>query len=301
MHTVAEQIGYRRNRAGVRLRTGKTQVISLVISLEEEMLDMTSQIVQGITNQLTDTAYHLVVTPYTAKQQPIEAVQYVVETGSADGIILSRIERDDARLHYLSEKNFPFVCHGRSLTGLEHAYHDFDNYRFCHDAIELLASRGRKTIAALMPPERFTYHQHAMEGFAAATRKHGLEPFLLPGLSTDSRISEIEQQVETIMRGDRRPDGLICLSASSAVAATCGIENAQLSLGTDIDMVAKNSIDFLPRFRPAIFAIHENMRRAGENLADAILAAIDGKPPGSLQSIDYTEGLLQRIASPDPA
>ena len=35
---VAEQIGYRPNRAGVRLRTGKTNVISLILSVESEML-----------------------------------------------------------------------------------------------------------------------------------------------------------------------------------------------------------------------------------------------------------------------
>lgn len=35
---VAKQIGYQPNRAGVRLRTGKTNVISLVLTLEEEIM-----------------------------------------------------------------------------------------------------------------------------------------------------------------------------------------------------------------------------------------------------------------------
>src|SRR3954465_134467 len=45
---VARQIGYQPNRAGVRLRTGKTNVISLVLSLEEEIMGLTSPMVVGI-------------------------------------------------------------------------------------------------------------------------------------------------------------------------------------------------------------------------------------------------------------
>ena len=45
---VAKQIGYRPNRAGVRLRTGKTNVISLILSVETEVLGLTSHLVYGI-------------------------------------------------------------------------------------------------------------------------------------------------------------------------------------------------------------------------------------------------------------
>src|SRR5687767_1408473 len=61
---VAQQIGYRPNRAGVRLRTGKTNVISLVLSVENEILGLTSHVVYGISEYLATTPYHLIVTPY---------------------------------------------------------------------------------------------------------------------------------------------------------------------------------------------------------------------------------------------
>ena len=35
---VARQLGYQPNRAGVRLRTGKTNVIALVLSIDEEIM-----------------------------------------------------------------------------------------------------------------------------------------------------------------------------------------------------------------------------------------------------------------------
>jgi LacI family transcriptional regulator len=94
---VAKQIGYRPNRAGVRLRTGKTNVIALVLNTKEEGMGLVSEMVYGISDALSGTSYHLVVTPYSLSD-PMEPIRYIVETGSADGIILSRTQPDDLRV-----------------------------------------------------------------------------------------------------------------------------------------------------------------------------------------------------------
>ena len=78
---VAKQIGYRPNRAGVRLRTGQTNVISLILSIENEVLGMTSHLVYGISEFLAGSPYHLIVTPYDVRRDPLDPVRYIVETG----------------------------------------------------------------------------------------------------------------------------------------------------------------------------------------------------------------------------
>ncbi len=104
---MARQVGYRPNRAGVRLRTGKTNVISLVLNTEEQVGGFVSDLIYGISEELAGTPYHLIVTPYSRTNDPMEPVRYVVETGSADGIIISRIEPRDARIRYLTDHGFP--------------------------------------------------------------------------------------------------------------------------------------------------------------------------------------------------
>ena len=100
---VARQIGYQPNRAGVRLRTGKTNVISLILSLEEEIMGLTSPMVVGISEVLASTQYHLVVTPYRAQDNALDPVRYVLETGAADGVIISRTEPKDPRVALMME------------------------------------------------------------------------------------------------------------------------------------------------------------------------------------------------------
>ena len=52
----AARLGYRPNRAGVRLRTGKTNVIALVLSTETDVMNHTSRLIYSIANALRGTA-----------------------------------------------------------------------------------------------------------------------------------------------------------------------------------------------------------------------------------------------------
>ena len=48
----ADRIGYRPNRAGVRLRTGKTNVISLVLSTDHDVMNHTARLITSIAGTL---------------------------------------------------------------------------------------------------------------------------------------------------------------------------------------------------------------------------------------------------------
>ena len=52
---IAEEIGYVPNRAGVRLRTGKTNVISIVLTSEHDALDdHTGRLIGSVAQQLRE-------------------------------------------------------------------------------------------------------------------------------------------------------------------------------------------------------------------------------------------------------
>lgn len=283
---VARQIGYRPNRAGVRLRTGKTNVIALLLSVEQEALGLASHIVYGVSEQLATTPYHLIVLPYDAKSDPLEPVRYIVETGAADGLIFSRTEPRDPRVRYLHEHSFPFASHGRTDMDIVHAYVDFDNERFAEIAVERLAARGRRRLALLRPPPHLTYWRHMTSGYARAVGAHGLADVQLPGLHDDWDYDAMQVEMARLMAAPGRPDGLVCSSAQSAIAAIGGAEAAGLTIGRDFDLVVKESFNLMRKFRPAVEVVREDFRTAGKNLAQAVLGAIDGQPATDLQVLD---------------
>ena len=60
---IADEVGYVPNRAGVRLRTGRTNVISLVMSTEHDVMNHTARLISSVAGGLRDKEYHLIVTP----------------------------------------------------------------------------------------------------------------------------------------------------------------------------------------------------------------------------------------------
>ncbi|GAB4359360.1 MAG: LacI family transcriptional regulator [Oricola sp.] len=286
---VAQQIGYRPNRAGVRLRTGKTNVISLVLNTEEEVMGLTSQMVYGISEVLRGTPYHLVITPYPLAGDPMEPVRYIVETGSADGIILSRTELQDRRVRYLTEHGMPFATHGRTDMGIDHPWHDFDNERFSRDAVDRLAARGVKRAALIPPPDILTYARHMKAGFAAGLRAHGIQQVALDTVTVDDNLDTIQAGIHEIMRTPGRPDGIVCGSGSAAIAATAGIEQAGLTVGRDVYIVSKQHTNILKRFRREIEVINEDVRQGGRDLATCVIRSIEGVPANELHFLSYPD------------
>ena len=282
---VARQVGYRPNRAGVRLRTGKTNVISLVLNTEEQIGGFVSDMIYGISEHLAQTPYHLIVTPYSRTNDPLEPVRYVVETGSADGIIISRTEPNDKRVLYMLERGFPFATHGRTDMGTAHPFHDFDNYAFATEAVKKLAELGRRSLALLAPPSSLSYYRHMRDGFSDALAELGFGEVPFNTVTVDHSIDQIRARTLQLMQRGNRPDGIVSGAGGATFALVAGIEDAGLRVGTDVDIVSKQSAKLLHLFRPQLLVVNEDVRLAGRELARSVIGCIDGAPPPSLQSL----------------
>lgn len=283
---MAQQLGYRPNRAGVRLRTGKTNVIALVLSTEEDVMNHTSQLIYSIAAALRGTAYHLIVMPYFPDEDPMTPVRYLVETGSADGVIINQTTPNDPRVAYMAQHRLPFATHGRTETGLEHAFYDFDNETFGMLGVEALVARGRKRLMLIAPPIAQSYAGHMMGGFFAAAKRLGVTAEVLQTVTSDSAAPLIEAAVIARIRQGDVPDGILMGSTSAAMAGVTAAESCDLRLGQDLDVVAKEAIPFLNRFRRDLIVVHEEVAQAGDFLARAVVDAIERRDTGATQFLE---------------
>ncbi|MGL4235965.1 LacI family transcriptional regulator [Tabrizicola sp.] len=288
---MARQLSYHPSRAGLRLRTGKTNVISLVLDTEEQIGSFVSQMICGITEALAGSPYHLIVTPYSKYGDPVAPIRHLVETEAVDGIIISRIEPEDMRVKYMIQEGMPFVTHGRTHMGVQHPYFDFDNQAYARIAVDCLASRGRKRLALLAPPAGLSFHDHTRQGFAAAVAEHGLEEVRFQGISNDSTIEQIRIGVRNLMRQTPAPDGLINSAGGvsgtggAILAIQAGLKDVGVVIGRDVDIVTKQLFANLPVFGDAFHVVHEDVLDTGRGLAKALLGSIEGRSVSELQTL----------------
>jgi LacI family transcriptional regulator len=280
----AQQAGYRPNRAGVRLRTGKTNVITVVLNPQDEGSGFFSDFVFGISNGLAGTSYHLVVTPYSL-EDPMVPIRYIVETESADGVIMSRAQPNDPRARYLKENNVPFATHGRTELNFAHPYHDYDNEAYAYRALEILKQRGRKRIALLGPPHELSYHVHTHRGFERGLQDFDLMAFPMGTTDIDQPLESIRKLGSELARIENGPDGIVCSGVTAAIVFAKGMEDGGKEVGRDYDIVSKQTTTLMALTGPKIISIPEDFRTAGFRLAKLLLQSIDGVAAENLQEI----------------
>lgn len=285
----ALKLGYRPNRAGVRLRTGKTNVIALVISTEADVMNNTAKLLYAIADSLRGTSYHLVVMPYFPDQDPLDPVRYLVETGSADGIIFNQTKAHDPRVAFLAQHNIPFATHGRSHMGIQHRYFDYDNHAFGIHAVQALAARGCTHVYGIVPPQDQMYAQHMIAGLQEGARAAGVTIELAQGFTSDSTGAVIEAQVRARWGQAARPDAVVSSSTTGAMSAVAALERLGLRIGQDVHIASKEAIQFLHRFRREILVASEDVEQAGRSLARAVMDAIEGRPAESGQRLQVPQ------------
>jgi LacI family transcriptional regulator len=282
----ASLLGYRPNRAGVRLRTGKTNVIALVLSTETDVMNHTSRLIYSIANALRGTAYHMVVMPFFVDQDPMEPIRYIVETESADGIILNQTKPDDPRIRYMTERGFPFAAHGRTDMGIDHPYFDFDNEAFGRLGVRALAQKARKRLYLVAPPRSHMYGRHMATGFSDEAALLGLPFEIADKITSDSSGDTIDDVLAMRFAAPNPPDGILVGSTTAAMSAIAGVERSGGILGRSFDVVAKEAIPVLRRFRRETIIIKEDVGRAGEFLARALVAEIEKRTPDQRQGLE---------------
>jgi len=283
---IATRIGYVPNRAGVRLRTGKTNVISLVLSTEHDMMNHTARLISAVAGGLQDTDYHLIVTPYFPSDDPMKPVRYIVETQSADAVILNQTQPQDPRISYLMDKGFPFATHGRTDWCDRHPYYDFDNAEFGRIAAELLIGRGRRNLMLIAPPLEQNYARNMVEGARSQATGPEMTFTVMAGASSDSTAHDIQNAAARALEGDPSIDGIICGSTTAAMSAVAMLEQSGHVVGENVDVFAKEAIPFLNLFRPAILAVQEDVAAAGAFLAHAARQAIENPRLAPMQGLD---------------
>ncbi len=295
VRAVADELGYMPDRAALRLRTGQTNVISYVLFPHAEIIGFGTSIIAGLTEAFRDTPYHLIVTPHFPDQPALQPVEYILRNKMADGIILSRTEPFDPRIRLLLENDFPFVCHGRTELATPHPYVDYDNFEFAKIAVENLIGKGRNHLLLLNAPEAFTFSSHMRHGFMTAVRQSGISYTIPSGISIESPPQDVRAYCMQALRSDTPPDGFVCGGEVSAMAVMAAVDDLGLSLGRDVDLVAKQTSALFDQIRPKIDTVYEDLRETGRLLGKTMLHKLAGKDVSDLQAIDKPGGLFTKV------
>ncbi|RYE08623.1 MAG: LacI family DNA-binding transcriptional regulator [Hyphomicrobiales bacterium] len=286
---IAAEIGYVPDRTALRLKTGRTHVVSLILDPHDEILNFSQSLVAGITSAFRGTPYHLVITPGFQGNTPLEPINYVLQNKMADGVIFSRTEPHDARVKLLLENDFPFICHGRTELATPHPYVDYDNFAFAYAAVKRLHAKGRKHVSMITPPPRFSFARHLRDGVMQAARETGIAYEFETRVTLDDSAEAIREATVARIAQGKAPDAYVCPGDAVALAVIAGIADAGKTIGSDADVVTKQMSGIFSLVRPKVDVITEDITLAGRQMGELLLRRIKGEKPEDLQLLQVPE------------
>ena len=279
---VAAEIGYIPDRAAQRLRTGRTQVVGLVLDPHSEILGFSGSMIAGIAEGLRGTRYHISIMPYALEEDPLRPILHIIRNQLADGIIFARTRPEDERVRLLLAHDFPFVTHGRTEIGTPHPWFDYDNHAFALLAVRHLAARGRRRLCIIPPARAYTFARYLTEGFQRGIAETGAAYDIPTAIDLNSPPDRVNRYFASRLTGPDAPDGIICPGEIAAIAINAAIADAGLTLGREVDLVAKQTSQVFDLFRPRMAAIYEDIHEAGSEMARLLLRRIAGEPAAAL-------------------
>lgn len=283
VNAAAKALGYVPDRAGVRLRTGKTNVLALVLGGAEDSVDFARQMIRGIGQAIRGSAYHLNVAP-EFDTGSTDTIRYILENRTADGVIITHTSPRDPRIRLMLDAGFPFVTHGRTEFSDQHAFHDFHAEAFAKMAVERLASKGCRRVTLAIGDDQTNNHRNIVTAFRETAYRHGLDARLLEG-ATGLSPAELRRMGIELARASDRPDGLICDSEMRAIALLGGLVEAGVAPGRDMQLVYKQTSGIVPTLFPLVDSISEDIFAAGQELTTLLRRRIDGDSISDLQTL----------------
>jgi LacI family transcriptional regulator len=294
---IAHELGYVPDRAAQRLRTGKTNVIALVLSPHEEILGFRGSMIAGLQLAVAGTPFHIMMAPHDGLADPLEPILHILRHGLADGIIFSGTSPDDPRVALLSQAGFPFVSHGRTETVGTHAWCDYDNEAFARLAVRRLAERGRRRLLLIPPRPDRTFARHMMTGFLEEAAHQAATAILDDGVTLSTRPQALLDRLPHLLATDG-VDGFICPGEVAAMAVLAGLQDHGVAVGATVDVIAKQTSQTFDLYRPRVDTIYEDICAAGETMGQLLLRRIAGEDPAHLQVLHAPATQFRTAAKP---
>lgn len=299
----AARLGYRPNASALRLATGRSGAIGLVLRGVGELGPHMSEFMAGMSGRMSAEEIDILLITVDNFQDEMSAYRRLAASQKVDAIVLHSPTLHDERAELLLDLKIPFVMHGRTNIGEPIAWLDIDNTGAMERATGHLLDLGHRRIALLNGVKGRTFAEHREIGYLAALSARGVS-FDTALMGNSVFTDEVAFRMAQAMLELRpRPTAFLAGSMMTALGVFRAIRQAGLVLGKDVSMIAHD--DVFPYLNadnmyPSMSTTRSSIRQAGMRIAELILQVLGGKPVADVHELWPVELVLRESSGPAP-
>ena len=267
----AQKLGYIPDQGGVRLRTGKTQSVGIVVHQEDPLYVFGYSLIQGMHEQLRNSGYTLII--LSDEKGGRRSLDECLKSRMVDGLILTHTMKRDPRIRSVIEAGIPLVTYGRSDISGPYDWHDFDNETFAYQAVQTLAEAGCDKIIMPLPSRAYNFNEYMKKGYLRALREQGLKSYET-NLKVDVDTNEFYSKAKDILTKKDSPNGWVCVRDHNILPLLSAVESQGKVIGSELQIAAKQANENLNFLNVPMVRFRQDLRQAGSRIIKSLLNRI---------------------------
>lgn len=291
----AERLNYRRDRIAYSLRSGRTNIIGVIIPSAE--INFFGSVVHGIESMANQHGYSVLI--YQSNEQP-EYEKKGIETflsSRVDGILASIAKETTEFSHYLEikERGVPLVFFDRANDSLNIPSVVIDDYKGAYFATEHLIRQGYKRIAHIAGQQHLKIFKDRLDGYKAALTAYGIavedELVYFGNVSIESG----RQAIQHLLSLSQPPDAVFAVEDFTALGAVKELKDKKIEIPEAFGVVGFANESFDEHITPSLSSIDQQTVQMGKEAFKLLMELIEDK--GDVQVQKRTKIVLEPVTA----
>ncbi|RUR01880.1 LacI family DNA-binding transcriptional regulator [Labedella endophytica] len=276
VQTAVDELGYRPNRIGRNLATGRSRMLGL--AFPDLRRPYFAELAHVFARVAEDRGYRLLLSETGGTEEGERAVLHDREAGIVDGLVMHPQALSAARLDE-QRRGMHVVFLGEDPQPADTDQVAIDNVAAAEEAVRHLVASGRTRIGFL-GHETGTLSRTSelrLEGYRMALAAAGLEhdPALLVPRSVGDAV-DAEAALGAALDGGLRVDALLCREDLAAIGALRALRRRGLDVPGDVTVIGWDAIDLGESTDPSLTSVAPDTRALAERALDLVLERLDG-------------------------
>lgn len=269
-----EEVGYKPNSLAKSLRTGKSNIIGLMVE------DISNPFFASIARLIEDRAYkngYKII--YCSTDNDTKKTQDLIDMfrdRHVDGYIIAPPEGIEEDIASLIKDGMPVVLFDRHLPKVDTDYVEIDNQFSTYNATRHLTDQGYKNIAFVTFASKQTQMQARLQGYTEAMTEKGLKP-ITKEIVFNQNEDLIIEPITAFFNEHKEIDAVFF---GTNHVGSCGLKviNALgIKVPSDMAVIAFDDYDVFKLYVTPVTAIAQPIEEIADNVITVLLDRLDNR------------------------
>ena len=269
---VIKETGYIPSRQAKILRTGKTNLIGVIIPKINSA--SVSRMVAGLSSVFNESQYQMLLANTDNREnKEIDYLRVFTEKDRVDGIILVGTILTPEHERALKNLRIPLIVLGQAFDGFSCVYHD--DYHAVREITSHILNRGTKPAYIGVTELDIAAGQSRHTGFLDACAEKNLEVPKKAQMESDFSVDSAYLACERLLDVYSEVDTIVCASDSIAFCAITCLREFGRSVPEDVQVTGVGDSDLSKVITPSLTTIHHHYKTSGMEAAKMLIGAMD--------------------------